>query len=82
MDRTAPLTLDVRYFAALREQIGRAADRLDAAPGVTPHEVWERLHGAPPPPGVLVAIDQHIARWDTPIERDAELAFFPPVTGG
>ena len=31
---------------------------------------------------VLVAVDQVIAKADTLVSRAAEVAFFPPVTGG
>lgn len=82
MDSTRTLQIDIRYFAALRETLGRESDHLSIASGATPREVWERLHGGPPPTGVLVAIDQGMARWDTPIEQNSEVAFFPPITGG
>lgn len=31
---------------------------------------------------LLVAVDQVMAKWDTVVPVAAEVAFFPPVTGG
>jgi molybdopterin synthase sulfur carrier subunit len=33
-------------------------------------------------PRIRIAVDQAMARADTPLREGAEVAFFPPVTGG
>lgn len=33
-------------------------------------------------PQVMIAIDQSVADWQTPLPDECELAFLPPVTGG
>ncbi|MFN4262945.1 MAG: MoaD/ThiS family protein [Thioalkalivibrionaceae bacterium] len=76
------ITIEIRYFAALREQFGRSQTQLRIAAGCTPRDVWAALHDEPPAQGVIVAIDQTQSDWDRIIEHDAELAFFPPMTGG
>lgn len=33
-------------------------------------------------PNVVCAVNQHVARDDTPVRASDEVAFFPPMTGG
>ena len=81
----------ILYFAQLREQVGTADESLpgDQAP-LTVADLVARLKargGAwaeafAPGPGLLSAVNQSMARPDTAIRDDDEVAFFPPVTGG
>ena len=82
-------TVQVRLFAALREQAGWSARDVALQGGVaTPLTIWEALGlGADPvaqarPMGVRVAINQQFAGWDTPLRDGDELAFLPPISGG
>lgn len=77
------MTIQVKYFASLRDRLGRAEDRLDAAAGLTVAEVWAMLWpGTPLPSNTLTAVNMEYAE-PTQIVRDGdEVAFFPPVTGG
>ena len=77
------MTITVQYFARLREDVGRASDEI-ATPGAvdTAGDLWRHLHGRPPPPRLMVAINQRHARLDSPVADGDEVAFFPPVTGG
>jgi sulfur-carrier protein len=78
------MTIKVRFFAALREQVG--ATRVDvemASSGTFPvREVWLRATGLEPDEHNLVAINQCYAGWDSLVAGGDEVAFFPPVTGG
>ncbi len=79
------------YFAWVREQIGTDAETLALPAGIT--TVANLLDWlASQSPGhaaaladrsrIRVAVDQTFARGETPITGAAEIAIFPPVTGG
>jgi molybdopterin synthase sulfur carrier subunit len=92
-----PSTVRVRLFASLRDAAGWSERRisLPSTPDprfCTPLLLWRLLelgaHASPAhrsldlPPGVRVAINQHFAAADTPLQPGDELAFLPPITGG
>lgn len=83
--------MKVLYFAWLRNQIGVSEESLDLPNEVeTVADVLEflRAKGSPyveafaPEKTIRVALDQNYAALDAPISSVAEIAFFPPVTGG
>ena len=63
------LTIDEPYLTAqqLREALATRGDKWQLALQESP---W------------LVAVNQCLVPWDTPLSADDEIAFFPPVTGG
>ncbi len=84
-------TIEVLYFARLREVFGRERERVEL-PGnvrdVGDLTTWLRSRGdawarelAPGKP-VRIAVNQDMAAADTPVVNGDEVAFFPPVTGG
>ncbi len=77
------MSIRVKYFAALREQLGRAEDAVPAPQARTVAEIWAQLSaGRPLPANTLVAINMEYARLDSAVREGDEVAFFPPVTGG
>lgn len=87
------MKLSIRYFAALREALGagEAVDwnpGADEAPDAASLRRWLRArspaHAQALAPGraVRVAVDQTLADDATALHEGAEVAFFPPVTGG
>jgi molybdopterin synthase sulfur carrier subunit len=81
------MTITVKFFASLRERVGRAEATVEAtveAPGaLTARDVWARVAGAQPmPANTLVAINMEYTGVDRPVKDGDEVAFFPPVTGG
>lgn len=73
----------VRYFARLREELGRDEERIEVDGVTTVAEVWSRVRGGEPLPAtLLVAVNQVYARGESPVKAGDEVAFFPPVTGG
>jgi molybdopterin synthase sulfur carrier subunit len=83
--------VEVLYFAGLRETVGCARERLELPAGVvTAGALREHLRtrgGAwtdalAEGRTLRVAVDQAMAATDTPLRDGAEVAFFPPVTGG
>ncbi len=75
-------TITVRYFASLRERLGRSQEQVPAAGLSCPAEVWRRVCPEPMPVNTLIAVNQEYARPDSPVKAGDEVAFFPPVTGG
>jgi len=87
--------ITVLYFARLREVFGKASEQLALPPeggagaatldsvraqlaargGVWAHELALQR-------SFRVAVNQAVARLDTPVKDGDEVAFFPPVTGG
>jgi molybdopterin synthase sulfur carrier subunit len=77
------MSITVRYFASLRERMGRATDVLPEGDARTVREVWERVAaGVPMPPNTLTAVNLEYVGRDHPVAAGDEVAFFPPVTGG
>ena len=83
------MKIQLRYFASIREDLGLASEDLDTqATNVAAllTELRERggayaqalAEGRP----VRVAVNQVMARADTPLADGAEVGLFPPVTGG
>lgn len=77
------MTIRVRYFASLREKMGRIEDTLVAEDISTVADVW-RIVGAgqPLPEQVLCAVNMDYAEPGASVKDGDEVAFFPPVTGG
>ena len=88
------MKLQVRYFASLREALGTGEEvEIDAAGEGGPPDVaaLRRLlaarggrHAQALAEGraVRCALDRVMAAGDAPLHDGAEVAFFPPVTGG
>lgn len=82
-------TITVRYFASLRERLG-ASETVAVEAGTTLGQLRDRLiarggaHGEALARGRAVrsALNQQMADEATPVPAGAEVAFFPPVTGG
>jgi molybdopterin synthase sulfur carrier subunit len=85
------MKLTLKYFASLRETLGTGETldwTPDAEPTATALRAWLRTrsdaHAQALAPGraVRVAVDQVLADESAPLRDGAEVAFFPPVTGG
>ncbi len=79
------------YFAWVRERIGRAGEEIVLPASVaTAGELLDWLKGRGPeyehalaePAAIRVAVDRVHAGRDTPLAGAAEVAVFPPMTGG
>jgi molybdopterin synthase sulfur carrier subunit len=84
------MMLKILYFASLREMLGRGAESLDLPDGVCDvggllkdltarGGEWEKLATVK---NLRYAVNQEMARLDSPLKAGDEVAFFPPVTGG
>jgi len=85
------MKISLKYFAALREAVGMGQEQLDLPPDVTTvggvlellrarGGVW--AEALAPGRAVRMACDQVMCAAGTPVKDGAEVAFFPPVTGG
>ncbi|MDD5411933.1 MAG: molybdopterin converting factor subunit 1 [Methylobacter sp.] len=77
------MSIKVRYFASLKESVGRSEDDLEFAGLSTVSDVW---HCANPkqalPDNVLAAVNMDYVELSHKVNDGDEVAFFPPVTGG
>jgi molybdopterin synthase sulfur carrier subunit len=85
------MTITLRYFAWLRERVGRSEEVLDVPPSVTTiADLIGWLKGRGPEYAaaferaevIRAAIDHDHVRQEAPIAGAREIGFFPPVTGG
>jgi len=77
------MTINILYFASLRERIGRGGDTLDAPESLQVTQVWKQATGQESfPDDVLVALNQEYTDANAVVNDGDEIAFFPPVTGG
>ncbi len=85
------MKLTLKYFASLRETLGPGGTlewQTGAEPTAGALRAWLRAqsdaHAQALAPGraVRVAVDQSLADESAPLHDGAEVAFFPPVTGG
>jgi len=79
------MTITVKYFASLREILGRSEDSLEIGKGnITVSDLWGKVAGTQKslPDHVLTAINMEYVKPDATVKDGDEVAFFPPVTGG
>ncbi|CAN5282496.1 molybdopterin converting factor subunit 1 [soil metagenome] len=83
------MKIELRYFASLREQLG-ATETLEIADGLSAGGLRDLLLARGEPHAsalargraIRCALNKQLCSEDTLIPAGAELAFFPPVTGG
>jgi len=77
------MSITVKFFASLRETVGRDEATLDAAEVRTAQQAWAAAtDGREMPANTLIAINMEYASADASVSDGDEVAFFPPVTGG
>lgn len=76
------MSITVRYFASIRESLGKSEETLASEGIVNVADVWRQSTHAPLPPNVLAALNMEYVRLDHRVQDGDEVAFFPPVTGG
>ncbi len=79
------MKLRILFFASLRDASGVGEKQLDIEPWQSVADLWQTVSEGFEllPEKVLCAVNQEYVDSDYLIqEGDAEVAFFPPVTGG
>ena len=79
------MKIRVRYFALFREQAGCDSETVNWTGG-TAAELFQLMAAKHPPlkdqAAALVAINDEMRGWETALNEDDEVLFFPPVAGG
>ena len=77
------MTIRVKFFASLREQVGISEQDLTYCDSTTVEDVWSvATKGKAMPVNVLMAINMEYVEAEAMVSDGDEVAFFPPVTGG
>ena len=84
------MNLTIRYFASLREVLGERQQLTGVQSPLTVAQLRQMLAHLSPAHAqalqagraVRCAVNQVMAADDSPVPDGAEVAFFPPVTGG
>ena len=75
----------LRYFASIRERLGRTTEEMDVADGTTVAGVWEKLVAecaALEVQRYRPAVNQEYTSEEQVLNDGDELVFIPPVSGG
>ena len=76
------MSIKVRYFASLKELVGRSEDELVFNRGISVADVWKQTNTIEVPRNILAAVNMEYTNFNTLVNDGDEVAFFPPVTGG
>jgi len=82
------MSVQVLYFAGLKESLGCAAEKVElpadvaTVGGLRDWLVGQGRAALASAKNLRCAVNQDMAKLDTPIKEGDEIAFFPPVTGG
>lgn len=79
------MNLKVKYFAIFREATGKESETVTSH-ATSARELFAELGKKNPGltgyEAALVAINDEMADWDSPLTDGDEVLFFPPVAGG
>ncbi|MFT5448212.1 MAG: molybdopterin synthase sulfur carrier subunit [Gammaproteobacteria bacterium] len=79
----ARMTVTIKYFASLAEELCRREDRVSLDSASTVADAWHAANGDRVlAANVLTAVNHTYVERTHLLEEGDEVAFFPPVTGG
>ena len=83
------MNLRIKYFASIREAVGQGGETLQSGAATLAALRDELIARGEPYASALargkavrMALDQAMCEESAPLREGAEVAFFPPVTGG
>jgi len=84
---TPTITIQVRYFAMLREHLGRDCDSMTVPAGTNASAVYSMVTESQPRlaglrRSIMLMVNEEYVPGDRMLEDGDELAFIPPVSGG
>jgi len=77
------MSITVKFFASLRETVGKDEATLNSTDVKTARQAWDAAtESREMPANTLIAVNMEYAGADAAVADGDEVAFFPPVTGG
>ena len=78
------MNVTVRYFANMRDQMGRAEETVSLeGDAVTVEDLWGKVSSKQAlPSNILIAVNMEYTDGSRVLKNGDEVVFFPPVTGG
>jgi len=76
------MNITIKYFASMRDRMGRAEDEIQVSGNATVREAWGQLSGEMLPENTLIAVNMEYTNLEQALVDGDEIAFFPPITGG
>ena len=77
------MTIKIRYFASLKENLAKSDDSFEIENTLTVDEIWSLANPATTmPDNILAAVNMEYVTLNHHVNKGDEVAFFPPVTGG
>lgn len=83
--KTGSKTVQIQYFALMREERGLSSERFDTD-ATNAQELFDELktkyHFSIDAQRLRVSINDHFADWQHPLKNEDSVVFIPPVAGG
>jgi molybdopterin synthase sulfur carrier subunit len=76
------MKISVKYFANMRETMGKAEESVELGDGATVAALWSSVSDTAMPENTLIAVNMEYTNADHALNDGDEVGFFPPVTGG
>lgn len=76
------MKVSIKYFASMRDRMGRDDEVLDMPGKSTVKDVWAKVSKEALPENTLIAVNMEYTDAGHALADGDEVAFFPPVTGG
>jgi len=76
------MKIAVKYFASMRETMGKADDAAELNDGASVNDLWTSVSSSPMVENTLIAVNMEYTNAEHVLVDGDEVAFFPPVTGG
>lgn len=76
------MKIAVKYFANMREIMGKADESVELGDSATVAELWSQVSSNAMPENTLIAVNMEYTNAEHQLADGDEVAFFPPVTGG
>ncbi len=85
LDSDAPMQLQIRYYALMREQAGRSEESIETS-AATPADLYAELKSRHaftlPREQLKVAVNSEFSDWSRKLKHGDAVVFIPPVAGG